>query len=153
MDLSPVIQQGIFQDHPLWQKEGESRTGFVHHKQAQFLAQLSVIALFGLFHHGDVGFQLFLFGKGGSVQPGKHLVMLVAPPVRPCQAHDLEGFAHALGAHQVGAGAQVHKLTLAVKADFRIFRQVFNQLHFVGFTLFLHIGDGFLPGLGKTFDF
>ena len=153
MDLSPVIQQGIFQNHPLGQKERESRAGLVHHEQAQFPAQLSVVTLFGLFHHGDVSFQLFLFGERGRIQSGEHLVVLVASPVRAGQAHDLKRFSHAFGAHQMRARAQIHELALAVKADFGVLREILDQLHLVGLILFLHIGNSLVPGLGETLDF
>ena len=46
----------------------------------------------------------------------------------------------------MGAGAQVHELTLLVEADDRVLRQVADELHLVGLALLLHEGDGLRPG-------
>ena len=50
----------------------------------------------------------------------------------------------------MGAGAQVHELTLLIEGDVRVLRQIVDQLHLVRLVLFLHIGDGLRPGQLKA---
>ena len=54
MDFTPVVNQRILKGHTLWQEERETRTFLSKHEQAQFLAQLPVVALLSLLHHGKV---------------------------------------------------------------------------------------------------
>jgi hypothetical protein len=44
------------------------------------------------------------------------------------------------------AGAQINKFSLLVERNMGIFRQVFNQLHFIGFSMFFDKFDGFTLG-------
>ena len=46
----------------------------------------------------------------------------------------------------MGAGAQVHELALLVEGDDGVLRQVVDELHLVGLSPLLHVGDGLLPG-------
>ena len=103
----------------------------MHHKQSQLFAQLSVVALFRLFHHGNVSFQLVLLCKSGCIQSGQHLVVFVASPVCACKAHDLECLANFFGAHQVRTCAQVYKFALLIEADLSILWKIFDKLHFI----------------------
>ena len=50
------------------------------------------------------------------------------------------------------AGAQIHKLSLLVKADLLSLRKVLDKLHLIWFIFFFKISDGFIPGLGKAGD-
>ena len=124
----------------------------MHHKETQLLAQLSVVTLLGLFHHGDVSLQLLFLRKCSSVDTGQHLIVLVASPVSACQAHDLESLAYVFGTLKVRSCAQIHELTLLVKADFRILWKVLDQLYLVGLALLLHKCDSLLAGLGEAHD-
>jgi len=54
MDLTPIINQRILKCHTLWQEEGETWSFLSKHEQAQFLTKLPVVALFSLFHHGEI---------------------------------------------------------------------------------------------------
>ena len=124
----------------------------MHHKQSQLFAQLSVVALFRLFHHGNVSFQLVLLCKSGCIQSGQHLVMFVASPVCTCKAHDLECLTNFFGAHQVRTCAQVYKFALLIEADFFALRQIFNQFYFIRLFFLLHKFDCFLSGQSKALD-
>ena len=146
MNFSPVIQKSILQHHALWQEEGESRSGFVHHKQSQLFAQFPVVTLLCFFHHGNVSFQLFLLCKCSSINTSQHFVMLIASPVCACNAHQLVCLANILGAHQMRACTQISELTLLVEADFLSFRKILNQLHLVRLLFFLHESNCFLSG-------
>ena len=46
----------------------------------------------------------------------------------------------------MGAGAQVGKLSLLVKADDSVLGQILDQLYFIGLVALFHIGDGLFPG-------
>ena len=100
---------------------------------------------FRFFQHVQVSFQVFLAGKGRTVDPLEHLVVLISPPVGTGDAHELEGF-HPAGRRAVRAGAQVREVSLGVGADHCIFRQVFDQFHFVRFIFSLEFGQGFRSG-------
>ena len=152
MNLSPVIQQCVFQNHALRQKEREARARLIHHEQPELFTEFSVVALFRLFHHGDISFQLVLLCKCRRIQSCQHLVVLVASPVSACKAHYLKCLAHILCAHQVRACAQIHKFSLAVKADFLAFRQILYQLYFIGLIFFLHQCDSIFSGLCKALN-
>ena len=48
--------------------------------------------------------------------------------------------------------AEICKVSLTVKADDRVFRQILDKLHLVRFILFLHKCDGFLSRQFKPLD-
>ena len=50
----------------------------------------------------------------------------------------------------MGAGAQVHEIALLVEGDDGVLGQVPDQLHLIGFFLFLHKGDGLFTGQLKA---
>ena len=56
VQTAPIVNQGIFQRHALWQKERETRCLVAEHKKTHFLTNFTVIPLFGLFQHHKVGF-------------------------------------------------------------------------------------------------
>ena len=116
VDLAPVVDEQVFQHHALGQEEGEAGALVPQHEQAQLLAQLAVVPLFGLLQHLQVLLQHRLLGEGDAVHTGEHLVFGIAPPVGAGDGRQLYGLHHA-GAHQVGAGAQVGEVPLLVKAD------------------------------------
>ena len=135
MDLSPVVKQSIFQNHTLWKEEREARSLFFHHKQAKLFSKLSVVTFLCFLHTGDVLFKICLFGIGGSVDSGKHFVLLAASPVSSCKAGKLKRF-YRLCCHQVRACAEIHKLSLLIEADLRIFRKILNKLYLIRFIFF-----------------
>ena len=116
VDLAPIVDEGVFQHHPLGEEEGETGALVGEHKEAQFLAQLAVIPALGLLDALQVGFQFALFGEGGAVDPAEHLVLLAPPPVGAGAGGEFYRL-HRGGGHQVGAGAEVGKVPLAVEAD------------------------------------
>ena len=101
MDFSPVIKQGIFQYHALRQEERETRTCIVHHEQAKFFAQFTMVTFLCLFHHCDVCFQILFGCKCGRIDTGQHFVLLAASPVCACQIHQLKCLTNTLGVHHV----------------------------------------------------
>ena len=145
MDFSPVIDQGIPDDHAVRQEEGEARAVIAEHEQAQLFAQFPVIPFFSFFHHVQVRFQVFLAGKSRTIDPLQHLVVFITPPVGTGNAHQFEGF-HTAGGRAVRTGAQVGEIALGIGTDHSIFRQVFDQFHLVGLISSLEFGQSLCPG-------
>ena len=100
-----------------------------------------MVTLFRLLQHGDILFQIRIFGVGGAVDSGEHLVLLVATPVGAGIFHQFDGF-HRLGGHQMGAGTEIREFPLAVETDDGVLRKVLNQLHLVGLVFLLEEPDG-----------
>ena len=107
-----------------------------------------MIPLLGLLHHSQVVLQIRLVGKGGAVDSGQHLILLAASPVSACNAGQLKGL-YALGVENVGACAQIRKLSLGVEADGLTLRQILNQFYLVGLILLLHQLDSLVSWQGK----
>ncbi len=63
VNLTPVIDQCVFQRHALGQEEGEAGAFIAEHEQAHFLAKTAVIPLFSLFHELQMLIQLCLVRK------------------------------------------------------------------------------------------
>ena len=99
-----------------------------------------MVTLLCLFHTGDVSFQISLLRKGGTIDSGKHFVFLTASPVSTCEAGQLECLDR-LCAHKVRACTQVNKLSLLIKADFCVLRQILDQLYLVRLVFLLEICD------------
>ena len=151
VDLTPVVDQGVFQHHALGQEEGEAGAFVGEHEQAQLLAQLPVIPALGLLDPLQIGVQLVLLGEGHAVDALEGLAVGIAPPVGAVAGSELDGVAlDPAGGVQMGAGTEVGELTLSVEADDGVLRQVVDQLHLVRLALFLHELQGFLPGQLKA---
>ena len=151
VDLSPVIQQCIFQNHSFWQEEWESRTFFTHHKQSKLFAQFSVVTFLCFFHTVQIFFQICFLCERSTVNSGQHLVFLTASPVCTCKAGQFKCF-YRFGAHQMRSCTEVYELTLLIEADFGIFRKIFDQFYFIWFFFFFEICDCFFSGLCETCD-
>ncbi len=78
----------------------------IEEEQAEFLAELAVVAFAGLLHLVEIGFERLLVGEGGAVDALELLLGRVAMPVRARDLHDLEG-ADAAGAGDVRTAAEV----------------------------------------------
>ena len=151
MDLSPVIQQCIFQYHTIRQEEGETRTFFKHCEQFQFFAQFSVVTFFGFFHHCQVSFQFGCLRISCTIDTGQHFVLFAASPVSACYGCQFDCF-YGFCAHQVRTCTQICEVTLFVEGNHCIFRQILNQFYFVGFFSFFHVFDCFCTRQFKAFD-
>ena len=99
-------------------REPEGQAGadqLVGGEELQLPAEAAMVALLGLFHHGQVRFQLLFLLEEEAVDALEHGLVLVAPPVGAGHAGELEG-AHLAGALHVGAFAQVGELSMFVEA-------------------------------------
>ena len=135
MDLPPVIDQCVFQDHAVGQKEREPRPFFHHFKQAQLFSKFAVIPFFGLFQPGEVFFKFGVFGERDTVNAHQHLIFFIAAPVCTCDGGQFKRLDRA-GGHQVWAGTQVVKLGLFIKTDRLAFSGMFpDQFFFIDFAV------------------
>ena len=151
VDLSPVFQQCIFQNHTFRQEEGETRTFVQHSEQFQFFAQFSVVTFFRFFNHCQVCFQFGCFRVSCTIDSGQHFILFGTSPVSTsygCQFNSFNCFC----AHQVRTCAQVCEVTLFVEGNNRIFGQILDQFYFVGFLSFFHVFDCFFSGHCECFN-
>ena len=77
--------------------------------EVHFLADLAVVALFGLFQELQVSFETFLVSEAGTVHAGQLVAVLVAVPVSTGHGERLEILELASRRH-VGAGTEVFKV-------------------------------------------
>ncbi len=75
MYFSPILDEGIFKNHALGHKEGESGSLVRHHEEAKLAAEFSVVAFFRLFQTLEVLIELGFFWEGCSVDPLQHLAV------------------------------------------------------------------------------
>ncbi|MBA7699455.1 hypothetical protein ES703_108152 [subsurface metagenome] len=99
-------------------------------EEVQLLAQLAVVAPGCLLQVFEILGQGVFGSEGDAVDPLQHWVMLVPPPVRPRDAHQLEGFNLARGS-QVRPPAQIDERPLAIDADLFV-GYFFDKLQLVG---------------------
>ena len=116
VNVAPILDQLVFQNHSLRQEEREAGALLHQSKQPELLAELAVVALLGLLNLLKVGIQLGLFRKRRTVDTLQHLVFLVAAPVGTGAGGELDGLDPS-GIRQMGAGAQIHKIALTVEGD------------------------------------
>ena len=138
MHLAPVLEQGVAQHHALGEEEGEAGALLHEGEQAELLAQLAVVALLGLLDAGDVLLKVGLLFKSGAIYALKHLVLFAAAPVCACNAHELYEF-YLAGVFNVGAGAQVGKVSLTVEAYYSVLGQILNKLYLIGLAFFFEV--------------
>ena len=129
MDLTPVVNQGVAQNHSFRQIEREAGRLLAEGKQAEFLAESSMIALFGLFKLREVFVQFLGGTESHTVDAGEHLVLAVVLPVCTRLLGDLEGF-QSLGIGDVGSEAH--------EAELRLVGQIFHMLELVLLAPLLH---------------
>ena len=151
VQLAPVLDQRVLQNHAVGQEEGEADGLVAHHEQLHFLADLAVVAAGGLLHQLQVRVQLLLGGEGDAVDAGEHLVVLVALPVRAGLLGDLEGLQR-LGVGQVRADAHVHVVALLEEGNLRVLRQVVDVLQLVLLVPLLHQRLGLRAGQNEGLD-
>ena len=87
---------------------------FLQMEQIHFAAQLAVVALFGFFHHMQIGFQIFFIAPACAVNTLQHFIIAVAAPIGTGQLGQLKGFAQLAGGRQMRATAQIFPCALPV---------------------------------------
>ena len=118
-------------------EEDQSGPGeFLDAEEVELLAQLAVVALLGLFHLFEIGFQILRREEGGAVDALQLLVVLVALPVGAGDREQLERL-DLRGAWQVRAAAEIDEV-----GPQRVLAEYFAGLLFD--QLALHPGLGVL---------
>ncbi len=87
-------------------------------EQVHLAAELSVVALLGLFELMQIRVELLLLGEGGAVDAGQHRVVAVAAPIGAGHLLQFEGVADLAGRGHVRAAAEIEPVALAV--DFQV---------------------------------
>ena len=108
-------------------------------------AEAVVVPLLDVLEMLKVRFQVFLFRVGRAVDASEHLIVLIASPVRSGGGDELVRL-DGLRAHEVRAGAEIHKISLTVEGNLLAFGKVFDELDLVGLISLLHQGDGLVAG-------
>ena len=151
MELPPVLDEGVLQGDPVGKEEREPGALLHDGEDAELLSEPAVVPLLGLLDHSEVLLQVLLGLPGGSVDPGEHLVVLVAAPVCSGEGGELERLDR-LGVEGVGSCAEVDELPLLVEADGGVGGEVLDELDLVVLALRLQVVDGLLPGQGVGLD-
>ncbi len=123
---------------PLRQPERQARADHLaDHEQLQVFAQLAMVALLRLLQPFQILVQLFLRGPGRAVDALEHRALLVAAPVRPRHAHQLDR-ADLTRAFHVWPATQIEERPLLVDADLGV-GQVLDNLNFVGLVMLAEV--------------
>ena len=145
MDLAPVVEQGVLEDHAVGQEEREAGGLVAHHEQVHLATDAAMVALLGLLEEGEVRLQLILGGESRAVDAREHLVVGIVFPVGARHAGELEGL-EGLGIGEVRSDAHVDVIALLVEGDASVIGQVTDVLDLILLTALLHEGDGLLAG-------
>ena len=139
VDLPHVLLNTLPQRPTLGMPKNQTWCVVINVEQVQLASQFAVIALFGLFNHGQVLLQLILAGPGRAINALQHLILVIAAPVSAREFHQLEEFKFA-GARHVRAPAQVFKIAFAVERNIFVGRNAGNDLGLVVLAQALEIG-------------
>ena len=119
VDLAPVVEQRVLQDHAVGQEEREARRLVAHHEDVHLAANAAMVALLGLLEVVQVLLKLRLLEEGRAVETLQLLARRVAAPIGTSELHHLEG-ADLTGGGNMRAGAQIDEGPVAVDRDFLV---------------------------------
>src|SRR4029077_11070144 len=88
----------------------------INDENLQFLAKFAMIALLRFLQHREVVVEFFLRLERGAVNPLELWILFVAFIISAGEAGEL-GRADVSGAHDVGAGAKIHEVAVAIERD------------------------------------
>ncbi|MCY1264939.1 hypothetical protein D9M70_133070 [compost metagenome] len=142
LNLAHVLLEHLVQSPAVRMPEHHARRLFLSVEQAQALADLAMVALFGFFDALDVSRQLLLVRPCGAVDALQLLVLGVTAPVGTGQFGQLEGFQEA-GVRHVRTAAHVDVFFVIVQAHGLLVRHVFDQAQLVVFATGLEHFDHF----------
>ena len=137
MDLAPVVDERVFQNHAVGKEEREAGSLVAHHEEVHFAADLAMVALLGLFEHAQMFVELFFGGKGDAVDAGEHLVVLVALPIGARNGRKREGL-QGLRVANMGTDAHVDVVALLVEGNASVVGQVADVLDLVLLVALFH---------------
>ena len=145
VNLAPVVDERVLEDHAVGQEEREAGALLGQHEQTELLAELAVVALLRFFEHVKVLVKLVLLRERGAVDTLEHLLGGVTAPVSARNVHQLDAVAlDTAGGVQMRTCAQVGEFALLVEGDRSVLGQVVDQLYLVRLLALLHELDSFL---------
>ena len=110
--------------------EDQARRFVLHVEQVELLAEATVVALFRLFKHVQVGVKVFLLRPGGAVDALQLFVAMIAAPIGTSHLHQLEHLELA-GRRHVRATTEIDEIAFAVQRHLLICGNRGNQLGLV----------------------
>ena len=151
VDLTPVVDERVFEDHAVGQEEREALALGQQREQLQLLAKLDMIALLRLFEHLEILVHLVLLGECRAVDTGEHLLLFVAAPVCARDGDELERLDLARGG-KVRSAAEVGECALLIEADLLALGKVLNEFDLVRLMILAHERDRLLAGEREAAD-
>ena len=146
VDLAHVLLDDLPDLPALRVPEHQARCLFLHVEQVELLAELAVVALFGLLDAQDIGGQLLLVGPGRAVDALQLLVLGVATPVGAGDAGQLEGLEETRVRH-VRAATHVDVFLVVVEAHGLLVGHVLDQAQLVVLAAGLEFGNDLVARL------
>ena len=101
-----------------------------------------MVALSGFLEAVEVGLEFLFRAPGGAVDPLQLLIAGIAAPIGAGHLHQLKRLAELAGGRQVGAGAEVEPIALAIDRDVGVVGQGLDVLGLVVLAVGLEVGDG-----------
>ena len=149
MDMTPVIQKEILQDHALWQEERESRTFFHQSEDPELFSEFPVITFLCFLDPVQFFFQRFFIREGCAVNTSQHFILFIATPVCAGNGCQLEGFDRACICHMRPC-TKFQIFSLLVERKNLVFRKIIDQFNFVIFPFFRHDLERLFPIHGEV---
>lgn len=141
MNLAPVVDKGISENHAVGQEEREAGALIHNGEQSELLAELSVVALLRLLEHGEVVVKILFLRESGSVNSLEHLIVRVAAPISAGAGGQLESL-DARGVGDMRSRAELVKLALTEERDLlALARVLLDKLDLIYLALLLHQFD------------
>ena len=135
MQLSPILDQRVFQHHAIRQEKREARRRLIRHKKPHLPPNPTVIPLFRLLQTLQIFTQLLLLRKRRPINTRQHRITLIATPISPRQRRQLKSL-NLPRRPNMRPRTQIRKLPLLIKGNHRILRQILNQLQLIALILF-----------------
>ena len=151
VNLSPIFDERVFQNHAVRQKEGKALSFVEEREKFELFSELGMVALFCLFEHVEIGFHFVLFRKSRTVNTGEHFIVFVPSPIGARDIDELERLDFS-GGRKVRTAAKVGKIALFIEGNRFSFGQIFDKFHLIFFVVTLHEFERFFPRKNKTFD-
>src|SRR5713101_2661700 len=116
IETAHVIDELVVDDGALGQEKRRARRYRIENKKAHLAADLAMVARARQLEHLEMLFERFLARERCAVNPREHRVVLVAAPVRACDAGQLEG-TDITRRWYVRSAAEVHPVALPIDGN------------------------------------
>ena len=141
----PEVFQNGAQQHAVGQPEDHARSHMLEEgEQAEFAAELPVVAAPGFLQPVQMVLQGLLVGKGRSINARKHAVLLVTTPVGTGNGQKTHMLTKTC-VRDMGAATQVREFSFLIQGDGGGIYAL-QQFHLVFLSHFSEFGHGFIVG-------